>query len=147
MRPACCTKGRRGRTTRRQASGACQRALKERIDPITADAGNTEQVAALFAEAQRRFHGLDLLSNTAGVDFHAPCADGKPEEWRQTIEAYLSGVLHCMHAAIPLLRARPGAMISTVASVGGRYGLPEWSVDNAAPFAVVGFHDAPRQGA
>lgn len=119
--------------------------LKERIYPVTADVGDSRQVAALFAEVRKRFHGLDLLFNNAGVGFHAPFADSQPDEWRQTIDANLYGVLNCTHAAIPLLRNRPGAMISTVSSVGGRYGLPGWSVYNATKFAVVGFHDALRK--
>ncbi len=119
--------------------------LKERVYPITADVGDPRQVAALFAEVQRRFHGLDLLFNNAGVGFYASFADSQPDEWRQTIDANLYGVLNCTHAAIPLLRNRPGAMISTVSSVGGRYGLPGWSVYNATKFAVVGFHDALRK--
>ena len=119
--------------------------LKERVYPVTADVGDPRQVAALFAEVQRRFHGLDLLFNNAGVGFYASFADSQPDEWRQTIDANLYGVLNCTHAAIPLLRNRPGAMISTVSSVGGRYGLPGWSVYNATKFAVVGFHDALRK--
>ncbi len=124
---------------------ALARALKERVYPVTADVGDPRQVAALFAEAKNRFQGIDLLFNNAGVGFHAPFADSKPDEWRQTIDANLYGVLNCTHAAIPLLRNRPGAMISTVSSVGGRYGIPGWSVYNATKFAVVGFHDALRK--
>ncbi|GBQ11285.1 hypothetical protein AA700_1041 [Acidiphilium acidophilum DSM 700] len=36
-------------------------------------------------------------------------------------------------------------MISSVSSVGGRYGIAGWSVYNATEFAVVGFHDALRK--
>ena len=36
-------------------------------------------------------------------------------------------------------------MISSVSSVGGRYGIAGWSVYNATKFAVVGFHDALRK--
>ena len=124
---------------------ALARALKERVYPVTADVGDPRQVAALFAEVENRFQGIDLLFNNAGVGFHAPFVDSKPDEWRQTIDANLYGVLNCTHAAIPLLRNRPGAMISTVSSVGGRYGIPGWSVYNATKFAVVGFHDALRK--
>ena len=36
-------------------------------------------------------------------------------------------------------------MISSVSSVGGRYGVENWSVYSATKFAVVGFHDALRK--
>ena len=61
------------------------------------------------------------------------------------IDANLYGVLRCTQAAIPLLRERTGAMISTVSSVGGRHGIEGWSVYNATKFAIVGFHDALRK--
>ncbi len=109
------------------------------------DVGNYDQVQALFAQVQTRFGGLDLLFNNAGVGYHALFAESRPEEWRRTIDANLYGVLNCTQAAIPLLRGRPGAMIASVSSVGGRYGIAGWSVYNATKFAVVGFHDALRK--
>jgi NADP-dependent 3-hydroxy acid dehydrogenase YdfG len=112
---------------------------------IPTDVGKENGVINLFETVKALFGGLDLLFNNAGVGYNALFAESKPEEWRETIEANLYGVLRCTHAAIPLLRGRPGAMISTVSSVGGRYGLPGWAVYNATKFAVVGFHDALRK--
>lgn len=119
--------------------------LGDRATVIAADIGDPHHVTRIFSEVQERFGGLDLLFNNAGVGYHAAFADSKPEEWRKTIDANLYGVLHCTHAAIPLMKGRPGAMISTVSSVGGRYGIAGWSVYNATKFAVVGFHDALRK--
>jgi NADP-dependent 3-hydroxy acid dehydrogenase YdfG len=99
----------------------------------------------VFATVESKFSGLDLLFNNAGVGYNNPFEKSTQEEWQATIDANLYGVLHCTQLAIPLLRGRPGAMISTVSSVGGRYGLAGWSVYNATKFAVVGFHDALRK--
>jgi NADP-dependent 3-hydroxy acid dehydrogenase YdfG len=119
--------------------------LGKDVTVIAADVGDPQQVKTLFTEVQERFQGIDLLFNNAGVGYHAAFIDSKPEEWRKTIDANLYGVLHCTHEAIPLMKGRPGAMISTVSSVGGRYGIAGWSVYNATKFAVVGFHDAIRK--
>ena len=113
--------------------------------PVATDVGDADQVRALFQRVKERFGGLDLLVNNAGVGYHSPFEDSDPADWRKTIDANLYGVLRCTHAAIPLLRGREGAMISTVASVGGRYGRAGWAVYNATKFAVVGFHDALRK--
>jgi len=43
------------------------------------------------------------------------------------------------------MKGRAGAMVSTVSSVGGRYGIAGWTIYNATKFAVVGFHDALRK--
>ena len=112
---------------------------------VPTDVGDPAQVAKLFATVKERFGGLDLLFNNAGVGYNAKFEVSKPEEWKKTIDANLYGVLYCTQAAIPLLRGRAGAMISTVSSVGGKYGIAGWSVYNATKFAVVGFHDALRK--
>ncbi len=112
---------------------------------VPTDVGDPEQVAALFDLVRERFGGLDLLFNNAGVGYFAKFEEQNREEWRRTIDANLYGVLYCTQHAIPLLRGRPHSMISTVSSVGGRYGLSGWAVYNATKFAEVGFHDALRK--
>lgn len=112
---------------------------------VATDVGDRDQVAHLLETIRARFGGLDLLFNNAGVGYNGPFAESRPEEWRLTIDANLYGVLNCTQTAIPLLRGRPGAMISSVSSVGGRYGIEGWAVYNATKFAVVGFHDALRK--
>lgn len=112
---------------------------------IPTDVGDPAQVRALFDQVRDRFGGLDLLFNNAGLGINATFEDSDPADWKTMIDANLYGVLHCTQAAIPLLRGREGAMISSVSSVGGRYGVATWSVYSATKFAVVGFHDALRK--
>jgi len=119
--------------------------LGERSLALPTDVGDEQQVQTLFAQVNERWGGLDLLFNNAGVGYHGSVEDGDTAQWRATVDANLYGVLFCTRAAIPLLRGRPGAMISTVSSVGGRHGLAGWAVYNATKFAVVGFHDALRK--
>ena len=112
---------------------------------LEADVGSSGQVKALFDGVRERFGGLDLLFNNAGIGINAKFETSAPDDWKQMIDANLYGVLFCTQAAIPLLRVRPGAMIASVSSVGGRYGVENWSVYSATKFAVVGFHDALRK--
>ena len=119
--------------------------IGDRALAVPTDVGDPAQVAALFAAVKERFGGLDLLFNNAGVGYNAKFEVSQPEEWKKTIDANLYGVLYCTQAAIPLLRGRAGAMISTVASVGGRRGVEGWAVYCATKFAVVGFHDTLRK--
>jgi NADP-dependent 3-hydroxy acid dehydrogenase YdfG len=112
---------------------------------VEVDVGDAGQVERLFDEVKQRFGGVDLLFNNAGVGINGPFAQTKPEDWRTQIDANLYGVLHATHAAIPLMKGRTGAMIASVSSVGGRYGIAGWSIYNATKFAVVGFHDALRK--
>ncbi len=119
--------------------------LGEAALAFTADVGDAAQVAAVFEQVRAQFGGLDLLFNNAGLGVSARFEESDPADWKRMIDVNLYGVLHCTQAAIPLLRGRPGAMISSVSSVGGRYGVEAWSVYIATKFAVVGFHDALRK--
>ena len=119
--------------------------LGEAALAVAADVGDAGQVARLFDTVRERFGGLDLLFNNAGMGINGPFAETRPDDWRTQIDANLYGVLNCTHAALPLMKGRTGAMVSTVSSVGGRYGIAGWSIYNATKFAVVGFHDALRK--
>ncbi|GAB2778983.1 SDR family oxidoreductase [Halomonas shantousis] len=119
--------------------------IGERATVKAADVADEDAVARLFGEIKNEFGGVDLLFNNAGVGYNNMFTDSTREEWRATIDANLYGVLNCTYQAIPLMRGREGAMISSVSSVGGRYGIAGWSVYNATKFAVVGFHDALRK--
>ncbi|HGM6414274.1 TPA: SDR family oxidoreductase [Stenotrophomonas maltophilia] len=112
---------------------------------IATDVADPDQVAALFSEVRQRFGGLDLLFNNAGIGIAGSFEGSTPEDWRRQIDANLYGVLHCTHAALPLMKGRPGAMISTVSSVGGKTSAPNWAVYCATKFAVSGFSDGLRQ--
>lgn len=112
---------------------------------IAADITDASQVQALFLQVSERFGGLDLLFNNAGMGFHNPFTNSEPEQWRRMIDTNLVGLLHCTHAAIPLMKGRRGAMIASVSSTGGRYGVEGWSVYCATKYAVVGFHETLRK--
>jgi NADP-dependent 3-hydroxy acid dehydrogenase YdfG len=130
---------------RKERMDALVEELGDKAIAVTCDVGDMVEVTALFDTVRERFGGLDLLFNNAGMGINGPFADTGPADWKTQIDANLYGVLNCTHAAIPLMRGRAGAMISSVSSVGGRYGIAGWSVYNATKFAVVGFHDALRK--
>jgi NADP-dependent 3-hydroxy acid dehydrogenase YdfG len=130
---------------RRERIDALAAELGDATLALVADVADATAVAALFATVERRFGGLDLLFNNAGLGVNARFDASDPADWKRMIDVNLYGVLHCTHAAIPLMRGRAGAMISSVSSVGGRYGTESWSVYSATKFAVVGFHDALRK--
>lgn len=130
---------------RRERLDALADDLGDAATVVQTDVADPTQVAALFDLVSSRFGGLDLLFNNAGLGINAPFATSEPGDWKTMIDANLYGVLHCTQAAIPLMRGRSGAMISSVSSVGGRFGAENWSVYSATKFANVGFHDALRK--
>lgn len=119
--------------------------LGELAIPFQADVTSQSDMAAVYDYVRTTFGGLDLLINNAGLGIYGEFASSKPQDWATQINANLVGVLNCTHAAIPLMAGREGAMISTVSSVGGRYGYAGWSVYCATKYAVIGFQDSLRK--
>ncbi|ARU93775.1 SDR family oxidoreductase [Tatumella citrea] len=112
---------------------------------IACDITDRSQVAALFSEIKNRFGGLDLLFNNAGLGIFSPFVESQPDDWRTMVETNVLGLMDCTAAALPLMSGRTGAMIASVSSTGGRYGVEGWSVYCATKYAVVGFHEALRK--
>ncbi|GAC1426984.1 MAG: SDR family oxidoreductase [Burkholderiaceae bacterium] len=130
---------------RRQHLDKLARELGANASVVQTDVADHGQVKTLFDHVRQEFGGLDLLFNNAGLGVQSKFELSVPADWKKMIDANLVGLLHCTQAAIPLLRGREGAMISSVSSVGGRYGVENWSVYSATKYAVVGFHDALRK--
>ncbi len=130
---------------RRDRLDALAAELGEAALAVACDVADPASVAAMFEGVKARHGGVDLLFNNAGLGVNARFEASDPADWRRMIDANLYGVLHCTQAAIPLMKGRAGAMICSVSSVGGRYGVENWSVYSATKFAVVGFHDALRK--
>lgn len=124
---------------------ALAEALGERALAIPMDVTNGSQVKNLFSIVRERFGGLDLLLNNAGLGVPGNFLQSRTEDWQTMLETNVLGVLRCSQAAIPLMAGRPGSMICSISSVGGRYGYAGWSVYCATKFAVAGFHDALRK--
>jgi NADP-dependent 3-hydroxy acid dehydrogenase YdfG len=123
---------------RRERIEALVEELGDKATAMITDVADVDQVRVLFNEVRARFGGLDLLFNNAGLGVFGLFTDSTPEDWRRMIDANIYGVLNCTRAAIPLMKGRPGAMISSVSSTGGRYGIEGWSVYCATKFAVIG---------
>ena len=86
---------------------------------VRADVRSPEDAQRLIAEAVKRFGGLDVLVNNAGIGRFAKVAEMTIDEWRQVIDTNLSGVFYCCHAALPELRRRGGGYIVNISSLAG----------------------------
>ena len=71
---------------------------------IRADVRDPADAHRLVDETVRRFGGVDVLVNNAGIGRFADVADMSLDDWRQIIDTNLSGVFHCSRAAIPARR-------------------------------------------
>jgi NAD(P)-dependent dehydrogenase (short-subunit alcohol dehydrogenase family) len=86
---------------------------------ISADAGDRVHAKRLIDETVRRFGGLDILYNNAGIapvgrDGFTPAID--EDDWDWVIRVNLTSVFLCCKYAIPAMAGRPGAAIVNTAS-------------------------------
>ncbi|MFJ4716594.1 SDR family NAD(P)-dependent oxidoreductase [Streptomyces sp. NPDC088785] len=107
--------------------------LEVRALDVTAPASVEECLAGLDR--------LDALVNNAGSGHVGTLELGSVEDVRAVMEVNFFGVLHVTRAALPLLRASRGRVV-TVTSVGGVVGQPFNEAYCAAKFAVEGFMES-----
>ena len=85
---------------------------------------------------------MDVLFNNAGIGRHGWFEDVPPEDSDLVIDINVKGVINGVYAALPLLKATPGARIVNTASTAGIVGAPQLAVYSASKWAVRGLSEA-----
>ncbi len=89
---------------------------------MTLDVSKAEDVNKVAEEILAQHGRIDLLVNSAGINVpKRRWADMELEGWNQLVEINLNGVLYCMRAVLPAMRARKDGCIINVASWAGRH--------------------------
>jgi NAD(P)-dependent dehydrogenase (short-subunit alcohol dehydrogenase family) len=82
-------------------------ARPEMVLPVTADVGDADSVAELFATVADRFGRIDLLVNNAGTFAPAGAVDEvTPDGWQSILATNLTGAYLCAHHAVRLMKAQ-----------------------------------------
>ncbi len=116
-----------------------------RVLAQSCDVRREGDVEAIFAETERRFGGVDVLVNNAGVGFFKKLEEMSLEEWNSIIETNLTGVFLCSRAAIAPMRKRGGGYIFNISSLAGKNAFPTASAYNASKFGLNGMSEALMQ--
>jgi 3-oxoacyl-[acyl-carrier protein] reductase len=106
------------------------------------DVRNATEVAALLAEIDRRFGGLDVLVNNVGdyLGIVKPFEQNSDDEFERLYAINLKSIFLVTRAAIPLLRKRaPGGSIISISSIEAFRGIPMTTVYSAFKHAITGF--------
>lgn len=79
---------------------------------LSADTCDEEQVQRVFAELGERFGGeLNILVNTVGPNVQGTFDDLTDQRWRTAVDQGVMGMVHCVRAALPLLRKADWARV------------------------------------
>lgn len=102
------------------------------------DVSRYRQVEALVAAAVKRFGGLHVMVNNAGVAPEGKVTEASLEEWEEVMAINAGGVFHGCRAAMPHLVESRGCIVNmaSVSGLGGDWGL---SFYNASKGAILNF--------
>jgi NAD(P)-dependent dehydrogenase (short-subunit alcohol dehydrogenase family) len=114
------------------------------IATLRLDVTDEGSIAAAVAETTRRFGGIDVLINNAGVGLAGPIESITPEQIQRIFATNFFGAVAVTRAVIPQMRERREGTIINVTSISGRFGLPFMSPYDATKFAVEGMSESLR---
>lgn len=110
------------------------------------DLRDEAEIGALFAEIRRRWGGVDVLVNNAGLGHDAPLSSGRTEHWRETLELNVLALSVCTREALSDMRRRgDDGHVVHVSSMAAHRVPPGSGMYSASKFAVRALTEALRQ--
>lgn len=120
--------------------------VKDHVYGLTADAAREADVDVVFAAADEKYGGLDILINNAGLPIDS-IDDATPDEYRYVVETNLLGYMACAKRALPRMREAGGGRIVNIGSISAEKTGPNSDVYSATKAGLRGFSDALAQRA
>ncbi|HEV3328897.1 MAG TPA: SDR family NAD(P)-dependent oxidoreductase [Acidimicrobiales bacterium] len=108
---------------------------------VRCDVANLEDVEALRDAALGEFGAVHVVFNNAGVG-GGPTIGSPIELWRWVSSVNLDGVVHGIHAFLPLLLDQDEGHVVNTASLAGLGGVPGMGPYCATKFAVLGLSES-----
>lgn len=99
------------------------RSLGGRASALPADVGDLGAHERIVSEAVERYGRLDVLVNNAGVEFHEPFLEARPETWDKTLAINLKGPYFLSQKAARAMQRTGGGKIINIGSVHDRVPL------------------------
>jgi NAD(P)-dependent dehydrogenase (short-subunit alcohol dehydrogenase family) len=124
-----------------EATAAEAKRMGTRVLVVPTDVGRPVSVKALFAKTKKTFGRLDVLFNNAGIfGAAALLEDLTPEQWKQVVDANLTGAFLCTQEAFRLMKSqRPrGGRIINNGSISAHAPRPNSAPYTATKHAITG---------
>lgn len=87
-----------------------------------ADMGDYNSARKLFELIEKRFGGIDLVINNAGISYVGLLTDMTSEDWSRVINTNLTSVYNCCSLSIPHMLQKKSGKIINISSVWGNVG-------------------------
>lgn len=130
--------------SKRQAEDLCSSLMKDGLsaDAYKADVAVRSQVNEMVDYCMKKFNGIDVLVNNAGISRISVFGDISEIEWDEVISVNLKGVFNCCQSVLPhMLKNKKGRIIN-VSSIWGMTGASCEAHYSAAKAGVIGLTKA-----
>lgn len=115
-----------------------------RPHPAVVDVTSQSQVETLLRDTASHHGRLDMLFNNAGIGGTMPIGEATLEHWRRIIDVNLWGVIHGIHAALPIMRRQGSGHIVNTASLAALFPFPYQALYCATKYGVLGLSECLR---
>jgi len=109
---------------------------------VCADVSDRNAVSDMIETARKKFGGIDVLVNNAGISVTGLFTDIASEAEEQIIDTNIRGVFNCTKAVLPHMISRKYGRIINISSMWGEVGASCEVHYSATKAAVIGFTKA-----
>lgn len=106
------------------------------ISCVKADVTNYEDLQSVVDYAVDKYGRVDVMFNNAGIMPVNTLASGQRQEWQDTFDVNVMGVLNGIAAVLPVMKKQKAGHIIATGSVNSRLVVPNWTVYSASKYAV-----------
>ena len=127
-------------------SRVAQELRRNKIDalPVVCDVRDPLEVQQMLATVKRRFRGIDILINNAGISHANVNVEDLPlEAWKDVLDTNLTGMFLVTKGALPLMK-RGSAIVNNL-SIAAKRVFPGLSAYNASKHGALGFTNTLRE--
>jgi len=111
-------------------------------DLVHLDVMDSASIHAAIQYALDKYGKIDALVNNAGYAVYGPFEATTKAQVAREFDTNLFGLLEVTREILPVFRQQKSGVLINVASMGGRFGFPLYSIYNSTKWAVEGFSEA-----
>ncbi len=115
------------------------------VQTVVADIGKAEDRTRIVQETLKRFGGIDILINAAGINPFGVYANQDDTTIQKTFEINVLGPMFLTRAVLPTMLAQGSGQIVNIGSTFGSIGFAWFAAYSASKFALRGFSQALRR--
>lgn len=125
-----------------KTAALAKRLGEERCLCVSCDISDSTAVNDMFSLAAKRFGGVDILINNAGISMFSLLTDMSDADWHEQMSVNLDGCFYCCRAALPYMVHNKWGRVINVSSVWGVTGGSCECAYSAAKAGVIGLTKA-----